>query len=448
MVERAVATGQADAVTFTLCADFSLMLADPAGAVRCADTALEREPTNPHARAMRGEALIKLGTVDKGIAELDAATAASPGDAELWRRSARVLQGLGKNAEALARYARVREIVPRDAEALLASAEIHLALGELDQARTIALSLVGSPAQESRGQYVLGRIALKQEKADEAVIAFARATKLDAKNGPAWAGLAEAYLALEGRAQGARRAGRRSGAARCRRGRLPPARRARDQGRAPAQAVAPLERAVVLLPGDYHLRLAQARTLAALDRWQDAANSAREAQKLEPKSIEALLLGAEAAYRQGKNGEAIETLEARAGARGRFLRRELQARPQLRRQRHLRRSAEAPRARRTAERPRRRAARGARARCCCTQRSYDAAIASFTKAVALNGSDANKRELERRLRPEEARGERGIRRPHRHGGPAPRARVRLRRTSSTPPSRSAASRCATTAPRT
>ena len=56
----------------------------------------------------------------------------------------------------------------------------------------IALSLVGSPAQESRGQYILGRISLKQEKADEAVIAFARATKLDARNSPAWAGLAEA----------------------------------------------------------------------------------------------------------------------------------------------------------------------------------------------------------------------------------------------------------------
>src|SRR5882672_9541588 len=264
VIERAVATNQADAVTYTLCADFSLMLADPAGAVRCADTALEREPTNAHARAMRGEAL--------------------------------------------ARYARVLEIAPRDAEALLASANIHLALGELDKARTIALSLVGSPAQESRGQYVLGRIALKQEKADEAVIAFARATKLDAKNGPGWAGLAEAYLALKDE----RKARDALAAAAA----LPDAGAAvyrqlaelEIKGGRPAQAVAPLERAIVFLPGDYQLRLVQARTLATLDRWHDVANSAREAQKLEPKSIEALLLGAEAAYRQGKNGDAIEML--------------------------------------------------------------------------------------------------------------------------------------------
>jgi tetratricopeptide (TPR) repeat protein len=392
VVERAIATGQADTVTFTLCADFSLLLADPAGAVRCADTALEREPTNPHARAMRGEALIKLGTVDKGLAELDAATAASPADAELWRRSARVLQGLGKNAEALARYARVREIAPRDAEALLASAEIHLALGELDPARTIALSLVGSPAQESRGQYVLGRIALKQEKADEAVIAFARATKLDAKNGPAWAGLAEAYLALKDE----RKARDALAAAAA----LPDAGAAvyrqlaelEIKGGRPAQAVAPLERAVVLLPGDYQLRLAQARTLATLDRWQDAANSAREAQKLEPKSIEALLLGAEAAYRQGKNGEAIEMLK-----RGLALEPDsydlnfklgrsyadngiyAEAQKHLERAGQLNDRIDAPYM--------------ALGQMLLTQRSYDAAIASLTKAVAINGSDANKREL-------------------------------------------------------
>lgn len=392
VVERALAAGQADTVTFTLCADFSLTLADPAGAVKCADTALEREPTNAYARAMRGEALVKLGTPDKGIAELDAATAAAPNDPELWRRSARVLQALGKNPEALARYARLRELSPRDAEALLASAEIHLALGELDQARTIALSLVGSPVQESRGQYVLGRISLKQEKADEAVIAFARATKLDARNGPAWGGLAEAYLALKDEKK-ARDALAAAAA-------LPDAganvyRQLAEleiKGGHPAQAVAPLERAVVLLPGDYQLRVAQARTLAALDRWQDAANAAREAQKLEPKSIEALLLGAEATYRQGKNGDAIEMLKralalepdsydvnfklGRSYADNGIY---ADAQKHLERAAQLNDKVDAPHA--------------ALGQMLLTQRSYDAAIASLTKAVALNGSDANKREL-------------------------------------------------------
>jgi len=392
VIERAVAANQADTVTYTLCADFSLMLADPAGAVRCADTALQREPTNPQARAMRGEALVKLGTVDKGIAELDAATAASPGDAELWRRSARVLQGLGKNPEALARYARLREISPRDAEALLASAEIHLALGELDQARTIALSLVGSPAQESRGQYVLGRIALKQEKADEAVIAFARATKLDARNGPAWGGLAEAYLALKDEPKA--RAALASAAA------LPDAGPAVYRQLAEleikagrnAQAVAPLERAVALSPGDYQLRLAQARMLVALDRWQDAANAAREAQKLEPKSIEALLLGAEATYRQGKNGEAIEMLKrgialepdsydvnfklGRSYADNGIY---AEAQKHLERAGQLNDKVDAPHA--------------ALGQMLLAQRSYDAAIAELTKASQINPSEANQREL-------------------------------------------------------
>lgn len=392
VVERAIASGQADTATFTLCADFSLTLADPAGAVKCADTALQREPTNPYARAMRGEALVKLGTPDKGIAELDAATAAAPNDPELWRRSARVLHGLGKDAEALTRYARLRELSPRDAEALLSSAQIHLALGELDPARTIALSLVGSPAQESRGQYILGKISLKQEKADEAVIAFARATKLDAKNGPAWGGLAEAYLALKDEPKA--RTALAAAAA------LPDAGAAIYKQLAEleikagrhAQAAQPLERAVALAPGDYQLRLAHARTLIALDRWQDAANAAREAQKLVPNSIEALLLGAEATYRQGKNGEAIEMLKRgialepdsyevnfRLGRsyadNGIFA----EAQKHLERAAQLNDKVDAPHA--------------ALGQMLLSQRSYDTAIAELTKAAQINPSDANKREL-------------------------------------------------------
>src|SRR5439155_16265265 len=87
---------QADASTYALCADLSLQLADPAGAVRCADTALAKEPSNAAARTMRGEALVRLGAVDKGLQELDAANAAAPTDADLWRRSARTLATLGR----------------------------------------------------------------------------------------------------------------------------------------------------------------------------------------------------------------------------------------------------------------------------------------------------------------------------------------------------------------
>ena len=76
-----------------------------------------------------------------------------------------------------------------------------------------------------------------------------------------------------------------------------------------AAAVPALEKAVALQPNDAELRLTQARTLTHLERWHDAANAAREAQRLAPKNLDALVLGAEAAYRQGKNGEAIETLK-------------------------------------------------------------------------------------------------------------------------------------------
>lgn len=392
-VERAIAAGQADAATYALCTDLSLQLADPAGAVRCADLALAKEPANAAARTMRGEALVKLGAIDKGIQDLDAGNAAAPQDAELWRRSARVLQGLGKNPDALARYAKVLELQPRDADTLLATAEIQLALGDMDKARTIALSLVGSPAQESRGQYVLGHIALKQSKAEEAVVAFASATKLDPKNGAAYAGLAEAYLALRDEAK-AREALAAAGA-------LPDAPVAVHRQLAelelranrPAGAIAPLERAVALQPADASLRVAQARAYSALERWQDASNAAREAQRLTPKDLEAMLLGAEAAYRQGKNGESIETLKrayalepdsydvnlklGRSYADTSLF---VDAQTHLERAARLNDKADAPYT--------------LLAQMQLSQRSYDAAIATLTRAVKINPSDANKRELE------------------------------------------------------
>jgi len=393
VVERAIGARHADATTYTLCADLSLQLRDPAGAVRCADIALASDANNPQARAMRGEALVRLGTVDKGVAELDAANAAAPNDAELWRRSGRVLLGLNRSPEALQRFTKLLELQPRDADALLASAEIHLGQGELDQARTIALSLVGSPVQESRGQYVIGRIALKQEKADDAVIAFARATRLDAKQGAAWAGLAEGYLALKDE-----RKARDALASAAALPDAPPAvfrQLAEVEIRAGRHAAAlpALEKAVALQPNDAELRLTQARTYAQVERWHDAANAAREAQRLMPKSIDALVLGAEAAYRQGKNGEAIESLKRAVALDpesydvhfklGRsYVDNNLysDAQSHLERAARLNDRADAPHL--------------MLAQMHQNQRSYDAAIQSLTVAAALNPSDANRRELD------------------------------------------------------
>jgi tetratricopeptide (TPR) repeat protein len=391
--ERAIAANQADAGTYALCAQLSLELNDAMGAVRCVEAALAKDPGNARSRAMLGEAQVRLGAVDKGLAELEAATAASPADAEPWRRSARVLQGLGRHREALARHARVLQINPEDADARLASAQLHLELGELDQARSIALSLAGSPAQEARGQVLLGRIALKLQKPEEALLALARATQLDPTYGDAWGGLAEAYLALRDEAKAAEALHKAA--------RLPGAgvgvyrQLAELETRAGkhAAALAALERAVSMAPGDAGLRLAQARTLASLERWNECSIAAREAQRLAPKSVEALTLAAEAASRQGRHGEAIETLkravalapdsyEVQLGLGRSYAENHLyeDAKTHLERAAQLNDRSDAP--------------HRMLGQLQLEQRSYDAAIASFTAAAALNPSEANRRQLD------------------------------------------------------
>lgn len=308
-IERAIAANQADGETFAFCGELSLQLGDAAGAVSCLETALVRESGTPAVRAMLGEAFVRLGAVDKGLAQLDAAVKADPGEIATWRRAGRVFQSLGRPRDALEHYKRALAISPRDTESLVAVANLHLALGEFDQARTIALSMAGSPAEESLGQYVLGRTAIAQGKHEEAVVALARATRLNPKYGAAWAALGDAYLGLKDERKARESLGKAAA--------LPDAgadvfRRLAElesrDGRH-AQALAARERAIALAPADVDLRLAQARTYAALGRWQDSGNAAREAQKLAPKNVDPLLLAAEAAHRQGKNGEAIQTLK-------------------------------------------------------------------------------------------------------------------------------------------
>ena len=390
--ERAIAADQANAETYTLCGDLGLQLGDAAGAVTCSEKALARDPKNAAARAILGEAYVRLGAVDKGLAELDRACAASPSETANWLRAGRVLLSLGRPRDALQRYNKALAVAPRDTEALIAAANTHLALGEFDQARTIALSMAGSPVEESIGQYVLGRIAIAQGKNEEAVIALARATQLNPKNGQAWAALADAHLALKDERK-AREALARAAA-------LPNAEanvfgRLADletrEGRH-VQALAALERAVALAPADTNLRLAQARTLAALGRWQDSGKAAREAQKLAPRNVEPLLLAATASYRQGKNGEAIQTLKRalelqpdsyevnyRLGVSFADSNTYDQALTYLEKAARIDDKADAPHL--------------AIAEVQLEQRSFDAAIAELTLAAKLNPSDANQRLL-------------------------------------------------------
>ncbi|HYA47637.1 MAG TPA: tetratricopeptide repeat protein [Burkholderiales bacterium] len=390
--ERAITANQANAETYTLCGELGLQLGDAAGAVTCLETALARDPKNATARAVLGEAFVRLGAVDKGIAELDKACAASPSETSNWLRAGGVLLSLGRPRDALERYKRAIAIAPRDTEALIATANTHLALGEFEQARTIALSMAGSPVEESIGQYVLGRIAIAQGKHEEAVISLARATRLNPKYGAAWAALADAYLGMKDERK-AREALSKAAA-------LPDAgadvfKRLAGlesrEGRHP-QALAALERAVALAPADLDLRLAQARTLAALGRWQDSGRAAREAQKLAPKNVEPLLLAATAANRQGKSGEAIQTLKHalelqpdsyevnfQLGVSFADSNTHDQALTYLEKAARIDDRADAPHV--------------AMAEVHLERRAFDAAIAELTLAAKLNPSDANQRLL-------------------------------------------------------
>ena len=228
--------------------------------------------------------------------------------------------------------------------------------------------------QESRGQYVLGRIAIKQDKHEDAVVAFARATKLNPKYGAAWASLADAYLGLKDERKARERL--RQAAA------LPDATPMCSASSRNSRAETVARRSARRAGARGRARAGGCRACASRRRaptrlWGAGRTPPmrRARPTLAPKNVDPLLLGAEAAHRQGKNGEAIADSQARARAPAGFVRGELQARPQLRRHQPVCRRADASR---RAGAPERKADAPylLLAEIHLNQRSYDAAIAS------------------------------------------------------------------------
>lgn len=309
VVERALSGGAATQELRLLCGELSLALNDAIGAVQCLEDALKADGNDVNAHLMMADAYIRLGIMEQGQAELALARELAPENPQVWRRSAQIQQRLGAHEAAVELYGKTLELAPDDLDSRLALARSHRALGQHDQVRNIALALTAHSATEGEGHYLLGVIALEQEKYGEALLALTKATRSAPHHAAAWLALADAYGAMKqeqnipAALQKAMEADTASFDAAWRLGQYQ-----HRQGQYPA-AAAPLARAVALRPGDYDAHYLLADTLLRQGELKEAFQHAGEAARLAPAKVEPLALLGAVSARQGKNGAAINYLK-------------------------------------------------------------------------------------------------------------------------------------------
>jgi tetratricopeptide (TPR) repeat protein/DNA-binding beta-propeller fold protein YncE len=196
IIDKVIEQKTADTGTYVFCGELSLKMGDAIGAITCLEEALNRDDKNIDAHFFMGDAYVRLGVVDKGLEEFDKAAAIAPDNADVWFRTGLIMQQLNKNDVAVERFNKALEINKNHTGAKLALAQSHLRNKEFDQVKNIAISLAGQKDSAAEGQYLLGQVALANNKSGEALLALIKATRLDKKHAKAWLALAETYVQM------------------------------------------------------------------------------------------------------------------------------------------------------------------------------------------------------------------------------------------------------------
>ncbi len=309
LADRLIDTEPPDAEPYLVCARLSLDLADSIGAVGCAEEGLDRHPDHADLRYLLGRAYIEAGIAEDGLKAFTRVIESHPGRDDLRLRIADDLYRLGNYEAALAQYDALDDSAESPGVAAVGKARALLRLDRDDEAKAIAVTLSGNRATRGDGYYLLGKIALRQERYKEAVLRLTRAGRDSPGLIDNWLSLAQAYAeinqpgeAIEALEQGIERNPEAfelhllAGRIELQRERYP-------------EANAHLDVAVALNPQSLPARILYSRGLFATRNYRSAAIHADAAARIAPREIDVLVLQADIANQQGKTGSAIEYLK-------------------------------------------------------------------------------------------------------------------------------------------
>ncbi len=313
LADRLIDAEPADAEPYLVCTRLSLDLADSIGAVGCAEEGLDRHPEHADLRYLLGRAYIEAGIAEDGLQAFERLIESHPDRHDLRLRIADDLYRLGRYEAALAEYGALVEVAENSGIAAVGKARALIRLDRDEKAKAIAIKLSGNRETRGDGYYLLGKIALRQNRYKEAVLRLTRAGKDSPGLVDNWLSLAQAYVeikqpgkAIEALEQGIERnpdafelhllAGRIE----------------LERERYP-EANVHLDLAVALNTQSLPARILYSRGLFATRNYRSAAIHADAAARIAPRDIDVLVLQADIANQQGKTGSAIDHLKTAIG---------------------------------------------------------------------------------------------------------------------------------------
>ncbi len=309
LADRLIDAEPADAEPYLVCARLSLDLADSIGAVGCAEEGLDLHPGHADLRYLLGRAYIEAGIAEDGLQAFTRVIESHPGRHDLRLRIADDLYRLGRYVAALEQYDALAEVPESHGAAAVGKARALIALDRDEEAKAIAVTLSGNRETRGDGYYLLGKIALRQDRYKEAVLRLTRAGKDSPGLIDNWLSLAEAYTeinqpgkAIDALEQGIER-NPEAFELRLLAGRVE---LERERYR---EANGHLDVAVSLNPQSLPARILYSRGLFATRNYRSAAIHADAASRIAPREIDVLVLQADIADQQGKTGSAIEHLK-------------------------------------------------------------------------------------------------------------------------------------------
>jgi len=389
LIEEVLEQSPADVEPYLICTRISLKLADAIGAVSCAEDGLLLHRGNVELRYLMGRAYIEAGLVEKGLSAYQTLVKINPDRHEIRLKIATDLHALGRYEDSLRQYDAVLRAQPGSGAAAVGKARALLSLGRNNEAKTIALKLSGKKETKGDGHYLLGKIAAKQGKHQEAVLRLTRAGNEKPDLVDLWVSLAQSYIeinqlaaAVKALATGIKHnpeafelyllAGETE--------------LERQQYQ---EANIYLGKAILLEPGSLLAQTLYARSLFASRNYRTATIHAEAAARIAPEDIDVLVLQADIANQQGKTGSAIEILKtaisldaASADLQYRIGRVYQNANLFDESQEHLEKAA--------AISPSWADPHIALGKLYSKRRSFDDAVAAFEKAVELDPSDENR----------------------------------------------------------
>ncbi|HTE53062.1 MAG TPA: tetratricopeptide repeat protein [Kofleriaceae bacterium] len=149
----------------------------------------------PAIRVALADALLRSGSRDEAVREIEGAHARFPRDAGVWRESGRVYRRVGREAEAALAYQRAIELDPLDEDSYLGLASVWLSLARPGKAEATYRALLGRRPLSVAGHYRLGLRLLARGSLTDADRAFRRAVDLDPSHTRARVGLARVLRA-------------------------------------------------------------------------------------------------------------------------------------------------------------------------------------------------------------------------------------------------------------